>query len=325
MPSPFRLVKLADQISLVNIIGGYTPRGEFNAGTTYVVGDGVSYNGSSYVLYFSGGGYVAGTIPKNTTYWQVVSEKGTGGGGGVTSVNGDVGPAVVLTAADVGAVPAEVRYDLSPIDPTELGYDKDHPYVLGTHGENHLHVMFAGSAFILIPMGLPIDSYKIVNGGAAGGIYIGMDAGVSESAVAYDLPSFNGLRGWFISSNTGVFMELKNVFTDVFQVFTPGTNLTDEIDNTQWNDLADGATSDEGFCVRNSLKTSEFSALRGGGDATALHYHMQQEVTNHGAISIPLTGCTMPYYLYDVANNVEGSYIKDYLDVPHPIWERNIT
>ena len=38
------------------------------------------------------------TTPRTT------SVQGSGGGGGVTSVNGDAGPAVVLTAAEVGAV-----------------------------------------------------------------------------------------------------------------------------------------------------------------------------------------------------------------------------
>ena len=61
---------------LTIITGGLVPRGTYNAGTDYSVGDSVDYNGSSYVMFNDA---PAGTLPTNTTYWQVLAEKGTTG------------------------------------------------------------------------------------------------------------------------------------------------------------------------------------------------------------------------------------------------------
>jgi hypothetical protein len=59
--------------------------GAYNAGTSYVVDDAVSYNGSSYICKLAS----TGNVPTNTTYWDVLAEKGASGSGA-----GDVvGPA----------------------------------------------------------------------------------------------------------------------------------------------------------------------------------------------------------------------------------------
>lgn len=75
--SSFRLVKLIDPIQLVNVSGGLSPQGAYDNATDYSVGDYVSYLGSSYVMYSDA---AAGTLPTNTTYWQVVAEKGDDSG-----------------------------------------------------------------------------------------------------------------------------------------------------------------------------------------------------------------------------------------------------
>lgn len=62
-------VKLVDPF--VFISGGLIARGEYDAATDYGVGDCVSYLGSSYVMYSDA---TAGTVPTNTTYWQVISQ-----------------------------------------------------------------------------------------------------------------------------------------------------------------------------------------------------------------------------------------------------------
>jgi hypothetical protein len=82
----FNLVKLTDPIQFTNVAGGLTPQGAYNAATDYAVGDSVSYNGSSYVMFSNA---PAATLPTNTTYWQVLANKGAdgaGGGGAVDSV-----------------------------------------------------------------------------------------------------------------------------------------------------------------------------------------------------------------------------------------------
>ena len=48
-------------------------KGTYNAGTAYAIDDVVSYNGSSYVCILAS----TGNLPTNTTYWNVMSSKGT--------------------------------------------------------------------------------------------------------------------------------------------------------------------------------------------------------------------------------------------------------
>jgi hypothetical protein len=64
---------------------GLNWRGTYAGGTSYVVDDAVSYNGSSYICKLAS----TGNLPTNTTYWDVLAEKGASGSGA-----GDVvGPA----------------------------------------------------------------------------------------------------------------------------------------------------------------------------------------------------------------------------------------
>lgn len=60
----------------VVVIAGLVPKGTYNPATDYAVGDSVDYNGSSYVMFLNAG---AGTLPTNTTYWQVLANKGATG------------------------------------------------------------------------------------------------------------------------------------------------------------------------------------------------------------------------------------------------------
>jgi len=66
-------VYLLNQNTPVNIIGGYVPKGEYDNATDYAVGDSVSYLGSSYVMFVDA---AAGTLPTDTTKWQVVAHAG---------------------------------------------------------------------------------------------------------------------------------------------------------------------------------------------------------------------------------------------------------
>ena len=65
-------------------------QGAYNAGPQYQEGDIVSYQGSTYRRNATGNS-VVGEPPTNTTYWQIVAQKGadgTGGGSGDRLVNG---------------------------------------------------------------------------------------------------------------------------------------------------------------------------------------------------------------------------------------------
>lgn len=67
------VVKLLDKLQNTFIEGGLIPKGAYNEATNYSVGDSVDYLGSSYVMFNDAN---AGTIPTNTSYWQVLANAG---------------------------------------------------------------------------------------------------------------------------------------------------------------------------------------------------------------------------------------------------------
>lgn len=76
--SDFTIVKLLDGLNIVNIPSGLVPKGAYDNATDYAVGDSVDYLGSSYVMFVDA---AAGTLPTDTTKWQVIAighEKATG-------------------------------------------------------------------------------------------------------------------------------------------------------------------------------------------------------------------------------------------------------
>ena len=77
-------VYLLNQTTPVNIPSGLVPKGAYAAGTDYAVGDSVDYNGSSYVMYADA---AAGTLPTDTTKWQVLANKGDTGATGSAGDN----------------------------------------------------------------------------------------------------------------------------------------------------------------------------------------------------------------------------------------------
>lgn len=66
--SDFKIVKLLDGLQ-INVPTGLTPEGEYDNATAYVLGDLVSYQGSSYVAL----GNTTGNLPTDTSNWQVVA------------------------------------------------------------------------------------------------------------------------------------------------------------------------------------------------------------------------------------------------------------
>lgn len=66
--SEFKIVKLLDGLQ-INVPTGLTPQGEYAGATAYVLGDVVSYQGSSYVAL----GNTTGNLPTDTNNWQVIA------------------------------------------------------------------------------------------------------------------------------------------------------------------------------------------------------------------------------------------------------------
>jgi len=86
---PVQKVFLLNQNTPVVIPSGLVPKGAYDNSTDYSVGDSVDYNGSSYVMYVDA---AAGTLPTDTTYWQVLANKGaTGATGADSTVPGPAG------------------------------------------------------------------------------------------------------------------------------------------------------------------------------------------------------------------------------------------
>jgi hypothetical protein len=76
--STVKVVKLLDAPVQINLNSGLNPLGEFNPLTSYVTGDSVSYQGSSYVAIQA----TTGNLPTNNLFWQVIAEKGADGATG---------------------------------------------------------------------------------------------------------------------------------------------------------------------------------------------------------------------------------------------------
>jgi len=83
-----QIVKLLDKLNPTIVTGGLVPRGAYDNAHAYVLGDSVSYtDGNSYVCILAS----TGNIPTNTTYWQVLAEKGDMGATGATGATGPAG------------------------------------------------------------------------------------------------------------------------------------------------------------------------------------------------------------------------------------------
>ena len=73
--SSYRAVQLLNPIAISTNIN---PRGAYDNAAVYGVADSVSYLGSSYVCILA----TTGNLPTDTTYWQLLAEKGADGSSG---------------------------------------------------------------------------------------------------------------------------------------------------------------------------------------------------------------------------------------------------
>ena len=72
----------------------YLSKGAYNSATQYEKNDVVAYQGSSYVSLQS----TQGNAPTNTTYWQLLAEKGDKGDTGATGQTGATGNGISSVA-----------------------------------------------------------------------------------------------------------------------------------------------------------------------------------------------------------------------------------
>lgn len=72
----------------------YLSKGAYSSSTQYEKNDVVTYEGSSYVSLQS----TQGNAPTNTTYWQLIAEKGTKGDTGATGQTGATGNGISSVA-----------------------------------------------------------------------------------------------------------------------------------------------------------------------------------------------------------------------------------
>ena len=76
---------LNNPIKNIVIPSGLVPKGAYDNGVDYAVGDSVDYLGSSYVMFNNA---AAGNLPTDTAYWQVLANKGDTGSTGATGSQG---------------------------------------------------------------------------------------------------------------------------------------------------------------------------------------------------------------------------------------------
>jgi hypothetical protein len=82
-----------------------TWRGTYDNGTTYSINDAVSYQGSSYIAIAS----TVGNLPTNTSFWNLMSQKGDTGAAGSNGTNGTDGQ-------HGGGVTTEYEFDSTTTD-----------------------------------------------------------------------------------------------------------------------------------------------------------------------------------------------------------------
>ena len=86
-------------------------KGEYNSTTNYEKLDIVSYNGSSYACLKD----CVGVIPTDTTYWQLVAQKGEQGEQGIQGIQGEQG-IDYWTAEDIATIQQYIDNQLVPIN-----------------------------------------------------------------------------------------------------------------------------------------------------------------------------------------------------------------
>ena len=141
---PLQIVKLIDPIQL-SISGTFTPKGTYNAGTSYSVGDQVDYSGTSYILYSAAS---AGTLPTDNTKWGVLAEKGAAGTNGT---NGQGVPTGGTTGQQLAKING-TDYNTQWVNPVDISGKQD-TLVSGTTIKTINSTSILGSGDIVVAAG----------------------------------------------------------------------------------------------------------------------------------------------------------------------------
>lgn len=99
------VVKLLDNPVQLVFTGGVNPKGAYSGATAYATGDSVSYLGSSYVAIQS----TTGHLPTDTTYWQILANKGDQGIQGIQGETGEQGEIGLSNTLTIGTVEKDVE------------------------------------------------------------------------------------------------------------------------------------------------------------------------------------------------------------------------
>lgn len=133
--------------------------GEYDLSVTYEKNNIVRYNGSSYIAKQT----TVGNPPTDTTYWELLAQRGVDGQGSISSVNNihpDINGNITLTATDVGASPS----------------NHTHPE-LHTHDNKTVLEGLSDNAGQLLYNGTPVGSVASVNGQTGDVILTATDVG----------------------------------------------------------------------------------------------------------------------------------------------------
>lgn len=269
--TPIKGVDYFDGIDGINGIDGLDINwvGEYNAGTTYSVNDAVSYNGSSYICKLES----INNLPTNTTYWDLLAQKGDTGattGGDVVGPSSSVNNNVVFFDGVTGKLIKDSGLTLSgtntgdQILPTRdsLGLDTDDTVTFenlsGTNtGDQDLSGLLPKSSYTT-------KGDAIIGTGA--GTYTTLGVGADNYVLTADSTEPSGVK-WATAGTTSPLTTKGDLYTysttnDRLAIGTDGQVLT--ADSTQTTGIKWADASSGGQTIYNLIVASS------GGDYTTL-------------------------------------------------------
>ena len=186
-------------------------------------------------------------------------------------------------------------FTLVPSDPDVLGYDKDHPYIIGTNNEDVLSVPFVGGispVFLLFPVDFAKDEILII---ADESILINTST-VDWSSLTYTLENWDNLQG--IQLRGGSLLRVNKISPGRFgnSLGVQGQLATIE--------LRGGVDFREGYETRNTLSDAEYSDLG--------TFEKYVPVDTQPFLPIDLTGKTI--YVNDTGYTIDLSQVDPVLN-----------
>lgn len=133
-------ILLNNPIKNIVIPSGLVPKGAYDNSTDYAVGDYVTYLGTSYVMFLDA---PAGTLPTDTSYWQILASKGnTGDSSPLWELDG-----TTLKPTDTSYLPTTVLTGLTTTSTDGYLLTNTSPALVGTTVQMSPRLRFRGSAW----------------------------------------------------------------------------------------------------------------------------------------------------------------------------------